>query len=171
MKCLVFSDSHGTCEPMCAALRMHPDAEVIFFLGDGLRDFDEVVCDVTRPLTVVAVQGNCDFYSLVRGAPVHKSEIISLEGHRIFCAHGDVYGESESGRRRHCSFRTYACADGMVRVRPDAAVSFQSRQYRCAAGRCIFFRYPDVVPGEHSFFSRKRVDFRKRCCFFNNFIV
>ncbi len=92
MKCLVFSDSHGTCEPMCAALRMHPDAEVIFFLGDGLRDFDEVICDVTRPLTVVAVQGNCDFYSLVRGAPVHKSEIISLEGHRIFCTHGDVYG-------------------------------------------------------------------------------
>ncbi len=36
MKCLVFSDSHGNVSYMKKALRLHPDAEVVFFLGDGL---------------------------------------------------------------------------------------------------------------------------------------
>ena len=42
MKCLCFSDSHGTSAYMRRALKMHPDAEVVFFLGDGLSDLEEL---------------------------------------------------------------------------------------------------------------------------------
>jgi predicted phosphodiesterase len=42
MKCLVFSDSHGSSYGMLKALALHPDAEVVFFLGDGLSDADSV---------------------------------------------------------------------------------------------------------------------------------
>ena len=38
MKCLVFSDSHRDARNMRAALLHNPDAEVIFYLGDGLSD-------------------------------------------------------------------------------------------------------------------------------------
>ena len=42
MKCLVFSDSHGDSRNMREALARNPDAEVVFFLGDGLYDADTV---------------------------------------------------------------------------------------------------------------------------------
>ena len=42
MKCLVFSDSHGSPYFIQKAISLHPDADVIFFLGDGLDDISEI---------------------------------------------------------------------------------------------------------------------------------
>ena len=42
MKCLVFSDSHGDTAYIKRAILKNKDAEVLFFLGDGLYDIDEV---------------------------------------------------------------------------------------------------------------------------------
>ena len=50
-KILVFSDSHGTTHNMRRAIDMHPDAEVIFFLGDGLSDIELFIKDKTRPIS------------------------------------------------------------------------------------------------------------------------
>ena len=91
MKCLVFSDSHGNSRNMREALSRNPDAEVVFFLGDGLYDADTVATgDSTRAWLTVA--GNCDIDRVFRGSHVVKTDAINLDGRRIVFTHGDLYG-------------------------------------------------------------------------------
>ena len=90
MKCLCFSDSHGAPLNIRVALNKHPDAEVIFFLGDGLRDLDNFVLD--RSKAWLAVQGNCDYYANLGDTMVKKTDSIFLMGKRIIFTHGDLYG-------------------------------------------------------------------------------
>ena len=91
MKCLIFSDSHGFTAPMRRALLLHPDAEAVFFLGDGVWDFDAVASD-DRTRTYLAVCGNNDFGARFRGDPPEKVASISLLGRRILLTHGHLYG-------------------------------------------------------------------------------
>ncbi len=90
MKCLCFSDSHGTSSYMRRALKLHPDAEVIFFLGDGLSDLEELVYDRTKAW--LAVKGNCDYVSEVGGNFAKKLDSITICGRKILFTHGDLYG-------------------------------------------------------------------------------
>ena len=90
MKCLIFSDSHGDSFSMIRAMRVHPDAEVIFFLGDGLSDLDAL--NLSREKMVLAVRGYCDFSGVFRGEIAKKVEAINLMGRRIVLTHGDLYG-------------------------------------------------------------------------------
>ena len=57
MKCIVFSDSHRNTRNMREALRIHPDAEIVFFLGDGLSDAD-LVASGDNARAWFAVAGN-----------------------------------------------------------------------------------------------------------------
>ena len=70
---------------------MHPDAEVIFFLGDGLYDAETLAARAGDKAWLV-VRGNCDYSSVFRGAPASKTESITLMGKRIVYTHGDLYG-------------------------------------------------------------------------------
>ena len=90
MKCLCFSDSHGSPYNIRIALNKHPDAEVVFFLGDGLRDLEDFILD--RKIAFFAVQGNCDYNGLLGESFVKKTDSITLMGKRIFFTHGDLYG-------------------------------------------------------------------------------
>ena len=90
MKCLCFSDSHGSPFNIRLALSKHPDAEVVFFLGDGLRDLENFILDRNRAW--FAVQGNCDYHALLGESFVKKTDSITLMGKRIFFTHGDLYG-------------------------------------------------------------------------------
>lgn len=90
MKCLVFSDSHGKEFLIERALRKNPDAEVVFFLGDGLSGVDEIA-RANKDRMWIAVRGNCDFYSFLNDQEVKKSEEITLMGRKIFLTHGDIY--------------------------------------------------------------------------------
>ena len=90
MKCLVFSDSHGSTLGMRKALNIHPDAEVIFFLGDGLSDLESFIYDRSR--AYIAVRGNWDTGGILGDSMIKKTDSITLLGHRIFLTHGDLYG-------------------------------------------------------------------------------
>ena len=91
MKCLIFSDSHGDSRNMCEAISRNPDAEVIFFLGDGLADADRIALrGGTRAWLPVA--GNCDHSPIFKDSLVRKTETINLSGQRIVYTHGDLYG-------------------------------------------------------------------------------
>lgn len=91
MKCLILSDSHGSPERIRTLLSMHRDAEVLFFLGDGLSDFDDLRLPPTMAL--LAVRGNCDFSPLLPdGTRAEKLASIHLCGRRILYTHGDLYG-------------------------------------------------------------------------------
>ena len=90
MKCLVFSDAHGSVHYVKKALLMHPDAEVVFFLGDGLAEIDQLAASDTARAWL-AVRGNCDFYSTFKGISALKTDSITLAGFKITFTHGDLY--------------------------------------------------------------------------------
>ena len=91
MKCLCFSDSHGNLRYMKQAIERHRDAEVIFFLGDGLSDLDRVI-DLAEDKAVFCVKGNCDVFGVLSEREVLKTSSVSLGGKRIVFTHGDLYG-------------------------------------------------------------------------------
>lgn len=90
MKCLVFSDSHGKFLSMRNAIIKNLDAEVIFFLGDGISDAEMLAAEFCDKFWI-CVRGNCDFCSTFRGREVDKVESITLLGKRIVLTHGDLY--------------------------------------------------------------------------------
>ena len=90
MKCLVFSDSHGSIFNMRRAIMANRDAEVAFFLGDGLSDAEALSLEFPD-LAWIAVRGNCDYTAIFRGSEVLKKESISLCTKRIVLTHGDLY--------------------------------------------------------------------------------
>lgn len=91
LKCLCFSDSHGYTYYMRSAIKMHPDAEVIFFLGDGLEDIAPLV-EEDRSRMWIYVRGNCDYRTVGTLGEVKKTEAITLCGRKILCTHGDLHG-------------------------------------------------------------------------------
>lgn len=90
MKCLCFSDSHGSPLNIRRALNMHPDAEIVFFLGDGLDDLEPFISDKRRAF--LAVRGNCDRSSFLGDVMVKKTDKITIDNRRIVFTHGDLYG-------------------------------------------------------------------------------
>ena len=90
MKLLVFSDSHGNPFYMSRALAMHPDAEAVFFLGDGLADITPFVARPSSP-TWFSVRGNCDMSLACFNTPILKTDSVTLEGVKIVFTHGDLY--------------------------------------------------------------------------------
>ena len=91
-KILVFSDSHGSDQPMIDAISQHKDADVIAFLGDGESDFEEALaaCGIApfgpKSLTIWQVRGNCDWRS------TEPAVIIPvLDGLKFFVTHGHTH--------------------------------------------------------------------------------
>lgn len=91
MTCLIFSDSHGDASCMKRALNKNPDAEVVFFLGDGISDAEALAID-DKCRMWIAVRGNCDFSVVFGNGVLNKTEQITLMGKKIMLTHGDVYG-------------------------------------------------------------------------------
>ncbi len=91
MKCLVFSDSHNYKEYMDRAMRLHPDADVVFFLGDGISDYEDIWYKYTS-VKHFAVRGNCDLRAIAMGEHIKKTDSITLSGKKIVFTHGDLYG-------------------------------------------------------------------------------
>jgi putative phosphoesterase len=76
---------------MKQALLRHPDAEVVFFLGDGTSDAETLFLS-DRERQWICVRGNCDFRSYVGTREIEALERITLMGKRIVLTHGDLYG-------------------------------------------------------------------------------
>lgn len=85
MKALVFSDSHGTVQRMYDAVMLHSEIDTIFFLGDGLRNIEEIE-DSFPNKRVLKVCGNCDLNS-------SESEVAYkyIEGNTIVATHGHKF--------------------------------------------------------------------------------
>ena len=90
MKCIVISDSHGDSINIRRVLNMHPDCEVLFFLGDGLSDLEPFISN--RNIAFLAVRGNCDRSFVLGDNAVKKTDSINIEGRRVVFTHGDLYG-------------------------------------------------------------------------------
>lgn len=86
MRILVMSDSHGDIYAAKAAVMSQSGAEVIIHCGDGADEADEIRRSF-RDKHVISVRGNNDY-----GKAANKSELITLEGKKIFVTHGHLYG-------------------------------------------------------------------------------
>lgn len=85
MDFLVISDTHGRGDRLAAVLaRTH--ADVLFFLGDGLRDLAGAA---GLPPTVRAVRGNCDFFGNTDAPEVRVEDFGTT---RFFLTHGHRHG-------------------------------------------------------------------------------
>ncbi len=85
MKILVVSDSHGMTKKLSEIVRRQTKAEVVLFLGDGESDFDHVKAEFPEKM-FIGVRGNNDWCSSLK-----NTEVISIEGVRIFMTHGHTY--------------------------------------------------------------------------------
>lgn len=90
MKLIVVSDIHGRHDRLSALLDMHKDADVLIFLGDGLRDLESADA-YDRGMSVLAVRGNCDGISFL-GNDAPEEHTQTLGGYRIFMLHGHTRG-------------------------------------------------------------------------------
>lgn len=106
MKILVFSDSHGNLASMETVLSIHKDADYVFFLGDGLREFG-YLRDSYPEKVFFSVRGNCDFYG--EGEPL--SSILDIEGYRFLLCHGHAFSVKSDLTRL-----SYAAMEGNVDV-------------------------------------------------------
>ena len=83
IRLLILSDAHRDYLSLAAAIRLHPEADAVFFLGDGEDDFyTNTVSKELIHKKVTAVCGNCDMYSTLP-----KEELVLLGGKRIFALH------------------------------------------------------------------------------------
>ncbi len=85
MRILVMSDCHGSRRALQTALDAHPDIKQVFYLGDGVRDIEEMMQFYPEKQFNI-VSGNCDWNSMY---PSYGEKVI--EGVRIIYTHGHRY--------------------------------------------------------------------------------
>ena len=94
MKILVFSDSHERTDGIRRAIEAHrTDTDLIYFLGDGIRDIAEVLADYPAIPSVI-LQGNCDSALAVSacGLEPMEEDVRTIDGVRIIALHGHTVG-------------------------------------------------------------------------------
>ncbi len=92
MKCIIISDSHHSPENIGRVIAKNPDAEVVFYLGDGISSLDKYI-ERYPDKAWLYVLGNCDSLTVVNGTfCTEKTGRITICGKRIVFTHGDLYG-------------------------------------------------------------------------------
>ena len=82
MRVLVVSDVHGDFRGLCEAIEQQPTAWVVIFLGDGLRQAEDVA-ELYPDREFYMVPGNCDFGS--DAIPIRQE---TFGGKRFYFTHG-----------------------------------------------------------------------------------
>ena len=95
MEFLIVSDTHGRADRLSAVLS-RTRADVLLFLGDGLRDLNVVPPEIT----VRAVRGNCDFFAHDDAPETRVEDFGAL---RLFLTHGHRYGVKASTEAAICA--------------------------------------------------------------------
>ncbi len=84
LRILVISDSHGNKFNFWDAVENEPTAEIVLFLGDGIRDFEDIEASFGDKKVFFAVSGNCDL-----GFSDYPHKIIrTFEGYKFYITHG-----------------------------------------------------------------------------------
>lgn len=90
MKILVISDMHSNKVGLLNKIILETKPNYIFFLGDGLKFFQEQLNNFDLK-KVYMVRGNCDFFSK---AP--ETQVIEVEGFKFLLTHGHKFGVKSS---------------------------------------------------------------------------
>ncbi len=95
MKALILSDIHGASENAREVIDRHPEAEYVFFLGDGEREFSRL-SDFYPMKGFIGVRGNCDLFFFGSGDRLPETRVFDLCGVKLFMTHGHLTGTDES---------------------------------------------------------------------------
>ena len=85
IKIVVLSDLHRRGDRAEQVLALHPNADGVFFLGDGLRLLPEETCREGGRL-FAAVRGNCDGFLF--GSDCPEERLVRLEEYTVMLMHG-----------------------------------------------------------------------------------
>ena len=104
MRLVVVSDSHGSRWNLFEAGEREPSAEVVYFLGDGYREYEELFSSYSDKKAFIGVNGNCDL-----GCTLPAKDIRNFEGKRIYATHGyaekvkfGLFGLEEKASEEKC---------------------------------------------------------------------
>lgn len=88
MKIIVMSDSHGASFLVQRVVKLHSDADLFVFLGDGERDLHQLFSSMPQlEEKFLVVNGNCDTGQLLLQS--RNEWVYALPyGHKLFAAHG-----------------------------------------------------------------------------------
>lgn len=140
MKILVFSDSHNHSDLMEEAVRANLAAppssgklEAVFFLGDGIGDFEKLRDAYPGP-RYAGVLGNCDGYALLDGGSYEK--LVDVGGFRFLLAHGHRLSV-KSGIQRAADYAIAKGADVLLFGHTHEAFDAQIDGSAGGSVRCI----------------------------------
>lgn len=83
MRILVISDSHGRTREIEKIIEAHPDIIHVFFLGDCVRDVEDLTYIYNDRIFHIA-EGNCDGYTMYKSwdtVTINKKKILFTHGH------------------------------------------------------------------------------------------
>ena len=86
MRIGIVSDTHRFTSTIDRAILFLQDCDLIVHAGDNIDDADYIQAMTDIP--VVAVKGNCDYYS----DPGNDEEIFMADDKKVFVCHGHNYG-------------------------------------------------------------------------------
>ncbi len=98
LNCIVISDTHGNMSALRSLLRQSGGLDAVFFLGDGLRELEELASEGWLP-PVISVRGNCDSEFSPLGCSREEEILVTLLGYRILLLHGHTAGVKEGTER------------------------------------------------------------------------
>lgn len=81
----VVSDSHGNFDALHQVVQLHPELDALLFLGDGIRDFEDLQYLYPR-IPMMGVPGNCDYDSTEK-----SMKIFHCAGKKLMLTHGHEY--------------------------------------------------------------------------------
>ncbi len=84
---LIVSDTHGNEYLLRRLLDGNRTADAVFFLGDGLRELEEITVTGGYP-PVFAVRGNCDSEVSLYHREREEELLLEFGGHRLLLLHG-----------------------------------------------------------------------------------
>ncbi len=103
MQLLVLSDSHGRADRVREVIARGRGADMILFLGDGLRDLD--IVEPEQAARLCAVRGNCDSFL---ASDVPEERFLALGEYHILMMHGHTHNVKAGWERA----AAYAAARG-----------------------------------------------------------
>lgn len=120
MRILVFSDTHGVSFNMKKFIDKHNDVNHIFFLGDLVKDIEQIK-ENYKFKNFYIVSGNCDSFSF------HKNtDIAIINGVKILFTHGHMFGVKagltnlkDAAKQRGCSLALFGHTHRSVTIYDD----------------------------------------------------
>ena len=143
MRILVISDSHGRTGEIEKAIEKHPDILHVFFLGDCVRDVEDLPF-IYSDRSFYIVEGNCDGYSMYKSL-----DTVTLADKKILFTHGHSLGVKLGMERLYEAAKMHSADLVLYGHTHEAKIEYADEIHyvnpgSVCSGRCGFTSYAIV---------------------------